>query len=163
MKNSRVFLFLYVWVTLASCSNQVDYYHINYSENEIVVNNSKGRISFPVNGEVRIVGKNLNGELMPGGVLTMQNSNEDKEQTIVFEHSLQDSSIQISTTTYYKKDCVIEYDGIIGKCKGDIGFERDKNVFVCGTPVLVGFTDKTKEYFAICPEYGALTTYYSKL
>ena len=163
MKNSRVFLFLCVWIALASCSNQVDYYRINYSENEIIVNNSKGQISFPVIGEVRIVGKNVNGELMPGGVLTMQNSNEDKEQTIVFEHSLQDSSIQISTTTYYKKDCVIEYDGIIGKCKGDIGFERDRNVFVCGTPVLVGFTDKTKEYFAICPEYGALTTYYSKL
>ena len=77
MKNSRVFLILCVWIVLASCSNQVDYYHINYSENEIVVNNSKGRISFPVIGEVRIVGKNVNGELMPGGVLTMQNSNAE--------------------------------------------------------------------------------------
>ena len=165
MKRARLMLFLSLVITMASCGSKGDYYRVYYNDNgkSIVIKKHNGSIIFPITGEVSIEGRCIEGELMPGAILTMVENNEDKLQTVIFEHSLQDSSIQISTKTIYKRDCVIEYDGIIGKCEGDIGFERDRNVFVCGTPVLVGYTDKSKKSFAICPEYGQLTPYYSKL
>jgi len=128
-----------------------------------MVKNNEGSISFPTIGMVSIEGETIDGELMPGTVLTMVSGDENKEQWVKFVRSLEDSTLLINTTTVYKKDCAIEYDGIIGKCKGDIGFIRDENVFVCGTPTLVGYTDSSKESFAICPEYCSLTPFYSKL
>ena len=162
-KSLKVGLIVVFLTLIVSCGTKNNDYCICYKGNSIVVKNNKGSISFLVPGEVSIDGDIVNEELVPGTVLTMVDSDEDKEQSVIFEYSLQDSTIQITTTTWYKKDCVIEYDGIIGDCKGDMGLERDKNVFVCGTPVLVGYTDKTKKQFAICPEYGSLTPYYSKL
>lgn len=156
-------LFLGIPISFVSCGAKSDSYRIIYKGGTVIVKNNKGSVSFPVIGEVNISGQCVDGVLLPGASLTMVASNDDKEQTVVFEHVSQDSSIQISTSTYYKRDCVIENDGIIGECKGDIGFIRDKNVFVCGTPVLVGYTNKNKDFFAICPEYGPLTPYYSKL
>ncbi len=156
-------LLLSIVAVLASCGTKDDCYFVKYTENEITLNNRTGSISFPIVGTINTDGNTVEGVLLPGSILTMVNSDEDKLQTVVFEYSAQDSSIKISTTSVYKRDCVIEYDGIIGECSGDIGLERDRNVFVCGNPVLVGYTDKTKKHFAICPEYGELTPYYSKL
>lgn len=152
-----------ILIVTNSCSKQSNYYHLIYTDNQVILCARSGNISFPIIGEIIHNGIIMDGEMSPGSALSIVNSDDDKVQTIVFEHSAQDSSIQISTTSVYKRDCVIEYDGIIGECSGDIGLERDKNVFVCGNPVLVGYTDKTKKHFAICPEYGELTPYYSKL
>ena len=152
-----------ILITISSCTTKNNDYRIFYDGNSVIVKNNKGSISFPIVGEVNVEGSNSVGELMPGSLLTMVANDEDKDQEVLFVHSLEDSTLRISTTTVYKRDCVIEYDGIIGKCEGDIGFIRDENVFVCGNPVLVGYTDKTKESFAICPEYGSLTPFYSKL
>lgn len=157
------FLSCFFCVLLVSCSTKQSGYVILYEGDEVILKNNKGSITFPEIGNVIIHGECIDGAVMPGSYLTMVNSDEEKDQTVVFEYALQDSTIQISTMTVYKRDCVIEYDGIIGNCAGDIGFERDRNVFVCGTPVLVGYTDNTKKHFAICPEYGYLTPYYSKL
>ena len=156
-------MFSVILSTVVSCGTRNDDYRICYDENNIIIRNERGSVLFPVSGKVDIKGSCIDGELLPGSILTMVEDNEDKRQTVIFEHCLADSSIQISTTTVYKRECIIEYDGIIGKCEGDLGLVRDSNVFVCGTPVLVGYTDKSKDSFAICPEYGALTPFYSKL
>ena len=163
IKQPILFLILHcILIIMSSCTTNNNY-RIIYDGNCVMVKNNKGSISFPVVGEVNVDGSNNGGELMPGSFLTMVANDEDKEQKVLFACSLEDSTLRISTTTVYKRDCVVEYDGIIGKCEGDIGFIRDENVFVCGNPVLVGYTDKTKEFFAICPEYGSLTPFYSKL
>lgn len=162
MNTFKAILFFCVSLILFSCGSEGKY-RVFHKGNYIIVENNNGRISFPIIGEINKKGNCAHEELLPGGILTMVKSDEDKVQTIVFDYSAQDSSILISTTSIYKRDCVIEYDGIIGECKGDIGLERDNNVFVNGNPVLVGYTDKTKKHFAICPEYGELTPYYSKL
>ena len=163
MRKGCISLLLSIVAVLASCGTKDDCYYVKYTENEITLNNRTGSISFPIVGTINTDGNTVEGVLLPGSILTMVNSDEDKLQAVVFEYSAQDSSIMISTTSVYKRDCVVEFDGIIGECSGDIGLERDRNVFVCGNPVLVGYTDKTKKHFAICPEYGELTPYYSKL
>lgn len=158
-----VFIVVNQCVMLSCNRNECCYYHLYFEENKVILKNNHGSITFPVMGMVSLSGVIEKGEMQPGSSLTMVYNDEDKTQTVLFEHCKADSSIQISITTVFKRGCVVENVGIIGECHGDIGLERDENVFVCGTPVLVGYTDKSKKTFAICPEYGELTSYYSKL
>ena len=157
---------VFATMPLMSCEQKRDSdtgYSVCYLDDKIILKNNKGSISFPASGKISISGNCLNGELMPGSSLTMVSEDDNKRQVVVFEHKLEDKSIHISTSSNYKKDCMIEYDGIIGDCEGEIGLERDKNVFVNGTPILVGYLDSEKKQFAICPEHGQLTPFYSRM
>lgn len=80
--NRLFFLLFSIWISISSCGTKSNEYHIYYDGNNVMVKNNEGSISFPTIGMVSIECETIDGELMPGTVLTMVSGDENKEQWV---------------------------------------------------------------------------------
>lgn len=140
-------------------------FSVTFTPEQVIVINTKtqGSLIFNLVGTDTVTGNFSENTLHKGGKLIRKIEDGNRIMHVTFDLTDSSTALQIYTYSIYKKDSVIENDGIFATSSGDMGFIKDVNMFVEGNPMIAGFTNEERTQFALCSDNGSFTPHYDKL